>query len=1032
MQIAAYPSSAAASNFIDVVAATTSGSTPGSLTGSWGAGGTPTISNVTTSGPYTIFRATTPTSAGTYELSITGASKTAITGPITITSEMSDFSTGIYGPATPYYGQQQGIQDDAGRFVLGSYFARGLTGPLSANLTGTDADLFTLTEANQSGDIPQAGYVLQDAAGAFNNSFPMAGQPTTFSVNVNITDGITTLTKAVTIQNPNLPTICAGNSLILDTWASNPINFFGGVTVAQLSTAYTISATDYTFTPDTGGLFASPTGSGIIQIDPANIKSANFGHYTVTVQAGEGGPAQTIDLYIGHESPPILSWAPNGKIYTTSQGTDGFGLNPIGQILASSDSGTTPFVYTNNPSGLLSTYNLSTYNIPVGATFISASPTSGNLLGTCQATAQSGLTTSLVLKLPVFAGTLLASSSISGTPDGTLTNYLTTANPLTPSGSPKTVLSFTVSGFTNAINWSLAGVTVPADPTCQTTQSTTVPGNNTPRYAITGSGTSGTVTAWNLSAQTDVINVVLTDGLGTYCVTPFNITAAWHTGPAVSIGPGGTFATANALMAAMWADPDTYAGAVVTILDGIAGYGDWSYTLSGDSHAGWWPGPVHLKGDPSLPSQVVLDFQETSSPFYYVAPGGTGQGGIMVGIGFDSIVENLEVRHVSNSPGTNEANAGAIYKNGTLTGNVTVNNCYIHDSDNGYINSANGCHIVITNCLLARCGSYGGHSHNCYCGEGASLTFTNNYSIDSWLGHEVKSRAMVTTIENNFILEGLNGEASVPIDICQGGVVTISNNVIMKTADTSPSNNNRVNNGGIINWNSEMNSTDKLPWPVNSLTASGNQILCMLAPGAVYAAIGFVGYRPDVDPYRNLPITSDITNTQFFNLDSSQWSEGVFGGVAPTLGSGNSVLSTFPLTDPFFINPYTGAAPVNLPNPAMYSGSNENLSTMGSAPGTYHVVLNCPTGTTAGNNINGGLLAAYDDMNNALTSCTWSFLAGTGVNNSSFSLTPVGNSVQLKAATTLSAGYYNVQIEVMGTGAEGSQTQFQFFAIIVG
>ena len=59
----------------------------------------------------------------------------------------------------------------------------------------------------------------------------------------------------------------------------------------------------------------------------------------------------------------------------------------------------------------------------------------------------------------------------------------------------------------------------------------------------------------------------------------------------------------------------------------------------------------------------------------------------------------------------------------------------------------------------------------------ATLTVTNSYIHDANLGHEIKSRAANTVIENNRIFDN-NATASYSIDLPDAGNATISNNII--------------------------------------------------------------------------------------------------------------------------------------------------------------------------------------------------------------------------------------------------------------
>ena len=61
----------------------------------------------------------------------------------------------------------------------------------------------------------------------------------------------------------------------------------------------------------------------------------------------------------------------------------------------------------------------------------------------------------------------------------------------------------------------------------------------------------------------------------------------------------------------------------------------------------------------------------------------------------------------------------------------------------------------------------------------ANLTINNSYFHDASVGHEIKSRALNTTITNSRIYD-LNGTASYSIDLPNGGNAVIQNNVIQQ------------------------------------------------------------------------------------------------------------------------------------------------------------------------------------------------------------------------------------------------------------
>jgi hypothetical protein len=86
--------------------------------------------------------------------------------------------------------------------------------------------------------------------------------------------------------------------------------------------------------------------------------------------------------------------------------------------------------------------------------------------------------------------------------------------------------------------------------------------------------------------------------------------------------------------------------------------------------------------------------------------------------------------------------------------------------------------ITINNSEFSANGVGGdGHTHNIYVNEIATLTITNSHIHDANIGHEIKSRAENTVIENSRIFDN-NSTASYSIDLPNGGNADIENNVI--------------------------------------------------------------------------------------------------------------------------------------------------------------------------------------------------------------------------------------------------------------
>ena len=113
-------------------------------------------------------------------------------------------------------------------------------------------------------------------------------------------------------------------------------------------------------------------------------------------------------------------------------------------------------------------------------------------------------------------------------------------------------------------------------------------------------------------------------------------------------------------------------------------------------------------------------------------------------------------------------------------GDLTITNSYFHDNQDGILATplvrGTGS-VTITDSEFAHNGAGDGQSHNIYIGPIANFTMTDSYSHDAVVGHEVKSRAMNTTLTGNRIDDG-NGNSSYSIDLPNGGNAVVENNII--------------------------------------------------------------------------------------------------------------------------------------------------------------------------------------------------------------------------------------------------------------
>ena len=221
------------------------------------------------------------------------------------------------------------------------------------------------------------------------------------------------------------------------------------------------------------------------------------------------------------------------------------------------------------------------------------------------------------------------------------------------------------------------------------------------------------------------------------------------------------------------------------------------------------------------------------------------------------------------------------------TGNLTINNGYFHDNQDGILGGGNGTGtITINNSEFANNGTGDGFTHNLYIGDVATLTINDSYFHDAVVGHEIKSRAENTIIENSRIIDGPNGTASYSIDLPNGGNATITNNVIEQGPNSE--------NPAIISYGEE----GSLHAGTN-VQITGNTILNDLNSPSALAVVNATSSA----------VT--ISNDQFFGLTSGQIVSG------PATQSANTFLTTEPAIDTSSLFAATPSpAPVPTPTPA--------------------------------------------------------------------------------------------------------------------
>ena len=199
-------------------------------------------------------------------------------------------------------------------------------------------------------------------------------------------------------------------------------------------------------------------------------------------------------------------------------------------------------------------------------------------------------------------------------------------------------------------------------------------------------------------------------------------------------------------------------------------------------------------------------------------------------------------------------------------GNLTLNNSYFHDNEDGLLGGSYPTgNLTINNSEFAYNGRGEGQTHNLYIGTVANLTIDHSYFHDASEGHEIKSRALNTTITNSRIFD-MNGTASYSIDLPWGGNALIQNNIIQQGSSS--------HNPIIITAGEEGNNN-----PTTSFVISGNTIINDLISSSSFAV------------RNSTAATAQITNNKFFGLTSSQIASG------PNAQTGDQFLTSEPQLD---------------------------------------------------------------------------------------------------------------------------------------
>lgn len=239
------------------------------------------------------------------------------------------------------------------------------------------------------------------------------------------------------------------------------------------------------------------------------------------------------------------------------------------------------------------------------------------------------------------------------------------------------------------------------------------------------------------------------------------------------------------------------------------------------------------------------------------------KGILVIGNGSNSpnvTLDNIELSGVAISSNLGGNGAGIRYQ----SGNLTINDSYIHDNQDGLLaNADTSGTITITNSEFANNGDSNGLTHNIYVTEVGKFSISDSYITAANVGNEIQSRALVNDIIDNRIVDGPTASASYSINLPDGGNDIISGNTIEQGPNSG--------NPDVIGF-----AEDATLYAGTTLTVSNNVI------------VNDRHKSDDLAIYNLGTVVPSFINNSVYGLSSSQISN------APVIESGTTFLATEP------------------------------------------------------------------------------------------------------------------------------------------
>ncbi|MFL6663939.1 MAG: right-handed parallel beta-helix repeat-containing protein [Rhizobacter sp.] len=199
------------------------------------------------------------------------------------------------------------------------------------------------------------------------------------------------------------------------------------------------------------------------------------------------------------------------------------------------------------------------------------------------------------------------------------------------------------------------------------------------------------------------------------------------------------------------------------------------------------------------------------------ADGKSAQGKAIWVLGGNNVtVENIEFHEAMVS---DQNGAGIRLEGG---GEIVIRGCGFFDNEDGIL-AGDGANITIDQSEFARNGFGDGQSHNIYVNHANRLTVTSSFFHEAKIGHNLKSRAKETHIENSYFMDGPNGTSSYLADFPNGGVVYLRGNLFQKGPNAD-------------NSNAIAYAAEGFTWTTNTLEMVHNTVVITRSGGSFLTA----------------------------------------------------------------------------------------------------------------------------------------------------------------------------------------------------